>query len=186
MTKEDAIRKLKEGLERALERFRQDAAMFRTQRPSPALIENVAVECYGAKMSLKEIATIAAQPPNALMIQPWDKTNLQSIEKAILKTDLGVSPVVDGEIIRINLPPLTAERREGLVKALRKKTEETKIAFRVERDEARKKMTELLTAKQISEDEKFRAHEEIQKVFDDFTARLQEFALGREREITIT
>jgi ribosome recycling factor len=181
--KEEVIQSFKIGLEKAMARFKEDASTLRTSRPSPALVENILVECYGTRMFLKEVATISVEPPNSLIIQPWDKANLQPVERALLKSDLGVSVAVDGAIIRLNFPPLSAERREELAKILRKKAEETRIIFRTERDEARKNINEMFMNKTISEDEKFKMQEEIQKIFDDFQTKLQLFLAEREKEI---
>jgi ribosome recycling factor len=186
MVNEQIIVKLKNDLEKALVRFQEDSSKLRASRPSPALVENIAVECYGSQMLLKEIASIAVSHPNALIVHPWDKSNLQPIEKAILKSDLGVSPVADGDTVRINLPPLTAERREELARTLRRKAEDAKIAFRVHRDEARKKIASFFSEKEISEDEKFKAQEECQKVFDGYQNLLNNFLESREKEILKT
>jgi ribosome recycling factor len=170
-------------MEKAFSRFREEAASFRTGRPTPALVEDVSVECYGAKMALREIATILVQPPNVLVIQPWDKTNLQPIERALMKAEIGASPAVDGDVVRIALPPLTEERRNELVRLLGKQAEETRIAFRLARDEARKAIMQLAADKKISEDEKFRGMERLQKEFDAFQKKLEDAVKEREKDI---
>lgn len=180
---EQLFKQFAEEMEKAFSRFRNEAASLRTGRPTPALVEDVPVECYGAKMSLKEIATILVQPPNVLVIQPWDKTNLPQIERALQKSEIGVSPVVDGDLVRISLPPLTEERRNELVRLLNKKAEETRIAFRRERDEARKVINQFAAEKKISEDEKFRAQERLQKDFDAFQKKLNDAVEERRKEI---
>lgn len=181
---EQVFKQFGEDMEEALSRFREDAASLRTGRPTPALVEDVKVECYGTKMSLKEIAAILVQPPNVLVIQPWDTANLQPIERALQKAEIGASPVIDNQSLRITLPPLTEERRNELVRLLSKKAEEARIAFRRARDEAKKAITELFADKSISEDEKFRSQERLQNVFDEFQNKLEGVVREREKEIT--
>ncbi len=180
---EEIFKKFAATLEKILSRFREDINALRTGRPTPALVEDVPVECYGTKMLLKEIASITIQPPNILLIQPWDKANLQAIERAFLKSELGALPTIDGNIIRLVLPPLTEERRKDLVRLLHRMAEEARISFRQSRDEARKEIARLAADKKISEDEKFRAQERIQKEFDIFQEKIQKLVQEREKEI---
>ncbi|MBI1974743.1 MAG: ribosome recycling factor [Parcubacteria group bacterium] len=161
----------------------QSVAAFRTSRPSPALIEDVLVEYYGSKLPLKQVAAISVTPPNVLIVQPWDKNAIQPIEKAIAQSNLGTSPAVDGDVVRITLPPLTEERRRNLVKVLSGEAEKTKIAFRVARDEVRKKIQEAFNKKEIGEDQKFKLNELLQKEVDQFNETLEDLVSKKEKEI---
>lgn len=180
---EEIFKQFANELEKPLSRFLEEASSLRAGRPTPALVEDVPAECYGSKMSLKEIATILVQLPNTLVIQPWDKANLQAIEKALARADVGAFPVVDGSVVRLTLPSLTQERRNELVKALHKKAEEARIAARILRDDARKSVNALALDKKISEDEKFRANERLQKIFDEFQAKTGDILAEREKTI---
>lgn len=180
---ESEAEKLSKAATEILEHFREEISVLRAGRPTPALVENVAVECYGAKMFLKELAAINIQPPNVIIVQPWDKNVIQAIEKAILQANLGALPAVDGNIVRVSLPPLTQERRKELVKILGKKTEEAKIAFRLARDGARKTIHQAANDKKISEDDKFRGDAMLQKEVDAFNERIDAVVKEREKEI---
>jgi ribosome recycling factor len=180
---ENIFTQFKEALEKAMARFQEYKASIRTSRPTPALIENIPVECYGTRMLLKEIATITVQPPNVLLVQPWDKGNLQAIERALLKSEAGGMVAVDSDLVRFVLPPLTAERRNELVRLLNKKAEETRIAFRLARDEARKAIIQLASDKKISEDEKFRLEKQLQEMFDTLQTKLNNMVAEYEKEI---
>lgn len=179
----DFLGSLRGEVDVILERFMQSVAAFRTSRPSPALIEDVLVEYYGSKLPLKQVAAISVTPPNVLIVQPWDKNAIQPIEKAIAQSNLGTSPAVDGDVVRITLPPLTEERRRNLVKVLSGEAEKTKIAFRVARDEVRKKIQEAFNKKEIGEDQKFKLNELLQKEVDQFNETLEDLVSKKEKEI---
>jgi ribosome recycling factor len=171
-----------ERMEKTLQALKRDLATLRAGRASPALLEKVQAEYYGTMMPINQLGTITTPDPRMLVIQPWDKGALGPIERAIMKSDLGLTPVNDGEVIRISLPPLTEERRVELVKATRKFGEEAKVAIRNIRrdaiDEIKKK-----EKSEISEDESRRHQEDIQKLTDRFTAEVDKMLAAKEKEI---
>jgi len=183
MVPDSELKKLKDGADKVIRRFSEEIATLRVGRPTSALVEGIPVDYYGSRLLLKELATILVQPPNILVIQPWDKNAVQPIEKALNQADIGALPTVDGNVIRIVLPPLTAERRQELIRILGKKTEEARISFRMLRDETRKVINQLYTDKKISEDEKFIANEKLQKETDEFNKTIEELAKRKEEEI---
>jgi ribosome recycling factor len=172
-----------ERMDKTLQALRRDLATLRAGRASPALLEKVQAEYYGAMMPVNQLGSINTPDPRTLVIQPWDKSALAAIERAILKSDLGLTPVNDGEIIRISIPPLTEERRLELVKSTRKLGEEAKVAIRNIRrdanDEIKKK-----EKSEISEDESRRHQEDIQKLTDRFIAEIDKMLAAKEKEIT--
>lgn len=180
---EDFLTPLKAESEKIVAKFRDSIASLRTSRPSPAMVEDILVEYYGSKMPLKHIAAISVVPPNMLVIQPWDKNALAPIEEAVRRSSLNISPAVDGEVVRIVLPPLTEERRKDLTKVLSAETEKAKIAFRMSRDEVRNRIQEEFNAGKLSDDDKFRINELLQKEVDKFNAVLKEVADKKEKEI---
>jgi len=175
----DAERRMKHAVE-ALER---DLSTIRTGRASPALVEQLHVEYYGTPTPLQQLATISVPDPRQLTIQPWDRSQLGAIEKAIQKSDLGLTPNNDGTLIRINLPPLTEERRKDLVKLVHKKTDESKVAVRNVRRDVHDKLRDQEKAKQISEDELKRNTERLQKLTDKYIDELDKVGQIKEHEI---
>lgn len=166
------------------DRLISDMSAIRTGRASPALVKDIMVEYYGSKMKLEGMASVGVQDARTLTIQPWDKGAIESIEKAIRSSNLGLQPVVDKDMIRIILPELTGERRVALSKLVGEKTEESRIALRRERDEVWKDIQEKERAKSISEDEKFRLKDELQKKVDRFNKDLDELAEKKRTEIS--
>lgn len=175
----------KEGMQRAIDHFRGEIASIRTGRAVPALVENIVCNAYGgaSKLTVKELGSITASDPQTLIIQPWDPSVIGEIRQGILAANVGLTPVIDNNLIRILVPPLTTERRQEYVKLLRQKTEECRIALRNVRQDKRKEIEEAFTQKEISEDEKFQAEEELQKVTDEFGKKLEELANKKEQEI---
>lgn len=174
---------LKNKLKNTEELFKKDLSSLRVGRATPALIENILVDYYGTPTPLKQIASISAPEPRSLVINPWDKNALPSIEKAIFASDLGLNPIVDKNTIRIAVPSLTEERRKALIKIAGTKLEEAKIKCRAARDEAMKELTDLLSAKKITEDEKFKSKENIQELINEMNKNLENILTAKEREI---
>jgi ribosome recycling factor len=170
-------------MQKALENLERDYKRLRTGRASVALVDGLRVEYYGTSTPLSQLATLTIPEPRTIMIQPWDNTIIGEVEKAILKSELGLTPMNDGKIIRINIPPLTAERRKDLVKLSRKMSEETKVAVRNIRRDIIEMIKELKKEKEISEDEQFRAQEEAQKITDEFIKRVDGAFSAKEKEI---
>ena len=174
---------LKRKLEKIIERLKQEVASLRTGRATPALVEDLEVDYYGAKTPLKAIASISSPETRTLEIRPWDKNAIQPIEKAIQGSSLGLNPVIDRDTIRLSIPSLTEERRKKLTKLLGKHLEEARIQVRRERDEVLKEIEGREKAKEISEDEKFRQKNEAQKVIDEMNKKIEELGIAKEKEI---
>ena len=181
--KTEIIKEMKRKMDRALEVLGQDFARIRTGRASVTLLEGIKVDAYGTAMPISQVASLAAPEPRLLTVQPWDTALMSDLEKAILRSDLGLTPSNDGKIIRIPIPPLTTERRKELVKSTKKMAEESKVALRNLRRDANEQLKELKKDKQISEDEAFKAQDEVQKVTDDYIKKLDALAAEKEKEI---
>jgi ribosome recycling factor len=173
-----------EGKMRAsVEGLKRELASIRTGHATPALVEHLKVEYAGALMPLNQIAGISAPEARLLLIQPWDRTTIPNIEKAILKSELGLNPATSGNVIRLALPPLSVERRQELTKVVRKRVEERKIMIRNLRRDAMTELKELEKNKQISQDEQRRALDQLQKLTDKFIADVEQIARDKEAEL---
>lgn len=181
----EILEKFKNDLKTIEESFKIELSSLRVGRATPALVENILVDCYGSKMPIKQLASISAPEPRILIIEPWDRNNLPNLEKAILSSDLSLNPIVDKNLIRINIPPLTEERRNALIKIINSKLEEAKIKYRASRDKVIKEINELFEAKKATEDEKFKRKEEIQKLIDLTNKNLENILKLKEEEIKI-
>ncbi len=173
----------KQKLEKIIEKLKSEVAGLRTGRATPALVEDLEVDYYGAKTPLKAIASISSPEPRSLVIHPWDKNAIQPIEKAIQSSPLGINPITDREAIRLTIPSLTEERRRELVKLLGRHLENAKIQIRREREEILKEIERKEKAKEISEDEKFRQRGEVQKAVDEINRKIEEMGTAKEKEI---
>ncbi len=173
----------RERMQKALETLELDYKRLRTGRAAVALVDNIRVDYYGTSTPLNQMATLTVPDPRTIMIQPWDNSIIGEVEKAILKSELGLTPMNDGKMIRISIPPLTEERRKDLVKVIKKRAEETKVAVRNIRRDANEMIKDLKKEKEISEDEQFRAQEETQKITDDFIKKIDGVYSTKETEI---
>jgi len=181
--KDKVLEEVRRKMTRVLEVLAQDLARVRTGRASVALLEGIKVECYGTTMPLPQVASLAAPESRLLTVQPWDPSLLADIEKAILKSDLGLTPSNDGKVIRLPIPPLTTERRKELVKMVKKMAEEAKVALRNVRRDGNDQIKKLKNDKQLPEDEAHRAQEDIQKITDDFIKKVEAQTAEKEKEI---
>ncbi|MEX2144780.1 MAG: ribosome recycling factor [Candidatus Spechtbacterales bacterium] len=179
MDKTELIKKL----EKNIEALQQQLRILRVGRASAALVEDIQVEVYENPMPLKQVASISIPQHNQILIQPWDPANLQAVQSAITKSDLGINPVVEGNSVRLTLPPLTEERRTQLASETHKYGEEARIAVRNIREEAMRHLDEAEEKKEISEDDKFRYKEELQKMVDDQNKKINEAVERKEKEI---
>jgi ribosome recycling factor len=161
----------------------RELATIRTSRATPALIEHVKVDYAGTPTPLKHIAGISASGANLLVVQPWDPGSVSSVEKAILKSNLGLTPNIDGNIIRLNIPPLTEERRQELIKVVRRRVEEGKVAIRNLRRDTAEELKRLEKDKEISQDEHKRAMERLQKLTDSFIDSADQARQQKEKEL---
>jgi ribosome recycling factor len=181
--KDEVLTETRRKMDKVLEAMARDLSRVRTGRASVALLEGIKVECYGTSMPLAQVASLAAPESRLLTIQPWDTTVMGDIEKAILKSDLGLNPVNDGKIIRLPIPALTTERRKELVKMVKKMEEEAKVAARNVRREANEDLKEMKKEKLLSEDDAHRGTEEVQKITDDYIKKVEAQGADKEKEI---
>ncbi len=177
---DDVLADAKDRMGKAVEALRKELATIRTGRAHPGLIEHLRVDYYGAPTPLNQLATINVPEPRLFTIQPWDQQSLGAIEKAILKSDLGLNPSNDGTIIRLVIPQLTEERRKELAKVVRKKVEEGRVAVRNVRRDRHDELRRLQREKEISEDAQYLAQEELQKLTDGFIQEVER--VGEEKE----
>jgi len=180
---DDVYSEVDHKMERSLAALRKDLSRIRTGRATLALLEGIDVDYYGTSTPLTQMATVAAPESRLLTIQPWDKSQLGLIEKAIQRSDLGMNPMNDGKIIRLAIPPLTAERRKDLVKKVKKIGEDAKIALRNVRRDGNETLKELEKTKDISQDDLRRGQEHVQKITDRFISRVDDVLSGKEHEI---
>lgn len=170
-------------MSKAMEALRHHLNTIRTGRASPALLERISVEYYGSPTPLNQVASVSAPEARTLMIQPWERNLLGPIEKAILKSDLGLTPNNDGSSIRLNIPPLTEERRKQLVKQVHQQVEEAKVAVRNIRRDANNALHKLTSDKQISEDEERRAAHQLDELAKRFTDEAERIGKVKEHEV---
>ncbi len=163
--------------------FRNELATIRTGHATPSLVEHIRVEYAGVPMPLNQIAGISTPEARLLVIQPWDKGSITNIEKAILKSDLGLNPSNDGSVIRINIPPLSEERRQDLIRVVRKRVEERRVIVRSLRRDAMEELKTLEKDKEISQDEQKRAMEQLQKLTDLHIADIDKIGKDKEKEL---
>jgi ribosome recycling factor len=180
---EDILLATEKKMETSVEALKRELANIRTGRATPALIEHVKVDYAGVPTLLKHIAGISASGASLLIIQPWDPTSRPSIEKAIFKSNLGLTPNIDGNTIRLNIPPLTEERRHELTKLVRRRIEEGKIAIRNLRREATDELKQLEKNKEISQDDYKRAVNKIQTLTDSFIDIAEQAGQNKEAEL---
>lgn len=167
----------------AISNLEKEFNRLRTGRASTSLVEDVMVDYYGTPTPINQLASISVPDPRSITIQPWDKGAFGNVEKAIQKSDLGLNPVNDGKVIRINIPPLTEERRNELVKVAKKYTEDAKISIRNIRRDLNDTLKELEKEKDISEDDLHRSQEDVQKLTDEFVNKCDELFEVKEKEI---
>jgi len=180
---EDLFHDTEHKMERSLAALRKDLSRIRTGRASLALLEGITVDYYGTSTPLSQVATLAVPESRLITIQPWDKAQIGPIEKSIQRSDLGLTPINDGKLIRLSIPPLTAERRKDLVKQVKKIGEEAKIALRNVRREGNDALKEREKAKQISEDDWRRSQDQMQKLTDRYITQVDDILSAKEHEI---
>lgn len=179
----EIIKDAESRMSKAIDALRNELATIRAGRANPALLDRVTVEYYGAETPLKQLAGITAPEARLLVVQPYDKSILSEIEKAILKADLGLTPANDGSVIRIAIPPLTEERRKELVKLVKKAAEDAKVAVRNVRRDANDSLKKSEKDGEITEDDLRRFSDDIQKLTDKHIAKIDEIAANKEKEI---
>lgn len=180
---ENAKKDAKERMEKAVETVRSDFAKLRTGKATPALLDGIRIDYYGTPTPLKQAANISAPEPRLLVVQPWERSMLAEIERAIIKSDLGLNPTNDGIVIRIPIPQLSEERRRDLVKIARKNAEEGRVAIRNIRRDVNERLKKAEKAGEISEDDSRDAQEDIQKLTDEYIKKIDELLAAKEKEI---
>ena len=180
---DDVYLEIEHKMERSIEALHKELARIRTGRASLALLDGITIDYYGSPTPLNQVATLAVPESRLITIQPWDKSQLGVIEKAIQRSDLGITPTNDGQVVRLAIPPLTAERRQELVKQVKKIGEETKIALRNVRRDGNDSLKALEKDKKVSEDDWRRGQEHVQSITDRFIAKTDEILSTKEHEV---
>lgn len=174
---------LREKMTGPVKHFEKELSVIRTGRASAALVENIPVDCYGQSMPIKNVATISIPDARLITIQPWDKSVINDIEKGILNSNIGITPINDGELIRLQLPQMSSARREELVKELGKKAEEGRIGIRNVRKEFQNQIRDVERKNGISEDFAKRLKDALQKITDEFVAKIDAIQEKKSKEI---
>jgi ribosome recycling factor len=183
LTPESVLAQVDRNMDRAIEALKRDLSTLRTGRASPALIEDVIVDYYGVPTPLKQIASISVPDARAIMVQPWDKQSLREIEKGLLKSEMGFNPSNDGNMITVPIPALNQERRQEMVRLLKRKIEDGKVSVRNVRRDGLESLRKLEKDKSISQDENRRAQDQLQKKTDGHTKTIDQVAGAKEAEI---
>ncbi|MEK7663958.1 MAG: ribosome-recycling factor [Patescibacteria group bacterium] len=184
MTYKEFTDKIKPEFEKSFKFLEQEVSKIRTSRASPALVEDLEVDCFGSKFALKQLAAISSPQSNQLVIQPWDASYIEPIEKTISQSGLGMSSAVDKNLIRLSLPLLTEEYRNSLAKILNEKSEHVRETMRRWRDDAWSKIQQAQREKKISEDDKFKGKDELQKLIDEYNKKIVDLVEKKKKEIS--
>lgn len=180
---EDVIKDADRRMGKSVDTLNQELAKVRTGRAHPSLLDHVLVDYYGSEVPVGQAATVSVLNARTLSVQPWDKSMVKTIEKAIMNSDLGLNPVTAGEVLRIPLPPLTEERRREMTKVVRAEGENTRVAIRNVRRDANHTLKDMVKDKMISEDDERRGEERIQKITDSHVAQVDEILADKEKEV---
>jgi ribosome recycling factor len=181
--KDEILSELRDKMNNSIDALKREFIRLRTGRASTALLDGIKVNCYESQMPIDQVASISVPESRLITIKPWDQSIIKEIEKSILKSELGLTPMNDGKLIRISIPPLTEERRKELAKLAKKMAEDAKIAVRNHRRDANEMFKELKNEKELSEDEMYRAQDEVQKITDDFISNIDKINAEKEKEI---
>ncbi len=184
MSSQIVIKECEEKMKKSIDALNQNLGGIRTGRANSSMVDNLRVDYYGAMTPMKQIASITVPEPRLIVIAPWDAGALKPIEKAIADSDLGIAPIVDGKQIRLSIPPLTRERREELVKILHKIAEEGRVSVRSVRRDANERIKVLEKDKAITEDEKTKTLDSIQKLTDKYIQIIDQAQSSKEKELT--
>ena len=180
---QEIIQRIKPELEKVINFLERELAKLRTSRASPSLVEDVVVECFGQKFRLSQLAAISTPETRQILIQPWDKSYIEGIVKALSGTGAGANPIVDKDVIRINLPPLSEEYRKDLLHLISEKQEQARQTIRHWREEAWEEIQEEFKAGAIREDDKFRGKDELQKLVDEYNEKIEKMGEKKKKEI---
>jgi len=182
-TIEDVLNEVERKMGQSIEAMRRDISTLRTGRATPALIEDLSVDYYGSPTPLKQIASISAPAARAIMVQPWDRQALRDIERSLMQSEMGFNPSNDGNVITVPIPPLTQERRREMVRLLKRKAEDSKVAVRNVRRDGVDSLRKMERDKAISQDESRRSQDTLQKTTDSHIKTIDEVSAGKEAEI---
>ena len=183
MALDDILLEAEEKMMKSVEVIQTEFAGVRTGKASPDLVTNLMVEAYGSHMRLKELAAITTPDPRLILIQPWDGSTVDAVRKALEESKLGISPQVDGKLIRLPIPPLSEERRQDLVKAVRKMAEEGRVSVRANRRHAIDEVKKIQKAGEITEDQLEAAEKDVQKLTDQYVKAIEDAVTGKETEL---
>lgn len=183
MNVKDIIKEAEEKMKKALEAMQRELAEISTGRANPNMIEGLRIDYYGTQTLLKQLCSISAPDARLLVVQPWDVSVIPEIEKAILKSNLGINPNNDGKLVKLPIPQLSKERREELSRVVKKMAEEGRVSLRTIRRDAKEAIDKLEKDKIIPEDEKFRGHDSLQKIVDSYIQKIDQILLAKEKEL---
>jgi len=183
LTSKSVLTDTEEKMKKTLEVVQQNFSGIRSGRATTGMVENIRVDYYGSPTPIKQMANVTIPEPRTLLINPWDPSALKAIEKAIGDSDLGITPMIDGKLVRLVVPPLTRERREELVKIVHKQTEEGRVSLRSVRRDANEKIKQLEKEKAITEDDSFKSLDSIQKLTDRFIQWIDQAQSAKEKEL---
>lgn len=183
MTVATSLADAKDRMHKAILHLKEEMGSIRTGRASPALLSRITVDYYGATVPLQQLGSITVPEPRTLMVQPFDKNSIQSIEKALQSSDLGITPSNDGQVIRLNIPQLTEERRKELIRVVHGRAEEGRVAVRNVRRHHKDELEKLEKDRAISEDDLKRAEKDLQKLTDQFISEVDEILVHKEQEL---
>ena len=181
---QNVSRESEDKMKKTLEITGQNFSSIRTGRANSGMVENLRVDYYGVMTPLKQMANITIPEPRLIMIHPWDVSALKAIEKAVMDSDLGITPVIDGKLVRLSIPQLTRERRDELVKIVHKLAEEGRVSMRTNRRDGNEKVKSLSKEKKITEDESFKAEQDMQKLTDRYIQMIDQAQAAKEKELT--
>ncbi|MFB0565527.1 MAG: ribosome recycling factor [Candidatus Aminicenantaceae bacterium] len=179
----DILRELERDMQRSVEHFRKDLSRLRTGRANINLLEDIKIDYYGTQTPLNQVATLGVHDPTLIVVQPWDPSFLETIDKAVRSADLGLNPINDGKVLKIPIPPLDEERRQELAKHIKKMLEDEKTVLRNMRRESKENVEELEEKKEITEDDKFWGYDKLKEVTEEYMKRIEEMASSKEKEI---
>lgn len=184
MTAKEVLHGADDKLKKAIEALNRNFSEVRTGRASPHLVEGLHVDYYGTLTLLKSMAQITVPDPHMIVIQPWDPSAIVEIEKAIQKSNLGITPSNDGKVVRLSIPPLSKDRRQEMIKQIHQMAEDGKVSLRTIRHAAKEAIEKLEKDKVISEDDKFRSLDELQKKMDGYIAKVEDVLKAKDKELT--
>lgn len=183
MTSKEIIHQAEDKMKKSVEVAMREFSTIRTGRAQSSLVENIKIDYYGTTMIIKQLANISTPDAKLIVIQPWDVSSIEAIEKALLKSELGITPTNDGKVIRLSIPPVTKERRIDLIKVIHKFAEESRIAIRSVRRDANEHIKQIEKEHKIAEDESFKAQEDIQKLTDKYIKQIDDLSKNKEAEL---